>query len=186
MCETLEFEDGVVDDAWFRANGAQNPEVAPLAGHKPMGFDEMADIYNHYCVLDAKLTGTFSSKSDNSITAHSVVGLRLDADVVLTSAVTTALCEQPGTSFRSLTPGDASTGMTQIMKKFRASKFFGVRDPNGKTALTAAPAALPAEQAYFHVFVRRGDQEVPFSPVLFQGFITYKIKWSEPKEMVQS
>jgi len=186
MCQNLEYEEGIIDDAFYRANGPFNPEVAPLSGHKPMGWSQMAAIYNHVSCIEAKFTATFSSKSDNSATAHSIVGLRLDADVVMTSPNTTALCEQPGTMWKPLSPGDASTGLVTMTKKFNAKRFFGVSDVNGAAGLKSTVVALPAELAYFHLFVRRADDAVAFAPVLLQGFITYKLKWSEPKEMVAS
>ena len=39
----------------FSANGLYDPNLA-VGGHQPMGFDEQMAIYDHYCVLGAKIT----------------------------------------------------------------------------------------------------------------------------------
>ena len=48
----------------FRANSLYDPDQSS-SGHQPRGFDELAAIYDHYCVIGSKIKVSFENDVDH-------------------------------------------------------------------------------------------------------------------------
>jgi len=171
---------------FFRANGPYDPEYA-VGGHQPMGFDQMSLLYNHYVVLGSKVTATFTPRIANTSGAAVVSGIEITDDAVVTTVPRHTILEQRKGLYRTVTTSNNKP--FTLSRKFSAKRFFNVKDVKDNVTRIGAPnAALPAEEAFFRIFMMSGDVNVADDPPSFNVLVTvdYIILWSEPKELASS
>ena len=123
-----------------------DPEVA-FGGHQPLLFDQMSAHFQHFTVLGSKI----------HIRVFKDAAITWDPDPVdlclalqsTDSSVTDAFAEreQPGTSYGTLTHGQAPTVI--LNKGFSAKKFFGKKHPGAESELRGSDSADPSELAYY-------------------------------------
>ncbi len=162
----------------FSANGMFDPDVTG-AGHQPMGFDQYMVMYDHYTVVNSKITVTALGLLGSTSSADQVViGVYLDDDVTATTSLTSIL-EQGLSSYRVVNAGAVSP--TTISKGFSKSTFFGAR--GWDDSLQGSITSQPGDQAFFRLFANAlGSGEDPGS-VKFLVTIDYVCKLSERKTL---
>ena len=136
----------------FRANSLFDPNLTGV-GHQPRGFDELAAIYDHYCVIGSKIKVTFESDVDHIQTAGQYVFLMLqDTNTTPGNLIDIMEGDRNVTGFRprSTTAGKSVT----LYKKFSPYRLFGIPKKDSlinNVNLNASVGANPAEDAIYTI-----------------------------------
>lgn len=176
---------GIVSDL-FRANGPYDP-YQPVGGHQPMGWDQMAAIYNHYVVLGAKIKCVFTPRTSDTGAAV-IAGIDVVDDATFTTATRTTLLEQKKARYLAANTSN-STRPVVITKKFSTKKFFNIKDVKDNVTRLGAPTSnLPTEEAFFRIFMMSADATAAHDPNPYDVFVTldYIILFGEPREFPAS
>lgn len=174
---------GALQSYAFRANGMYQPTVSTLAGsHQPMYFDQYSALYNHYCVIGAKVTFKITHITAPTSNSAFRICAFLDDDPVLSATNIDAVAE--ATQGRSITiiPPNTTYQITKTLN-FSAKKIFG-GSVLGNKALTGTIIANPTEQSYFIFVVQNPPGQD--SDICVTAEIEYVAIWTELKEVAQS
>lgn len=171
---------GAVNTYVFRANDLYDPDLTG-SGHQPMGFDQMMQFYNHFCVLKSRLKVTFKNYGSVDCT----VAIRQDADSTPLTTID-----------RILEFGGLVTAELEVAGGFGANKLLELAldvarlQGVSRSAITADPnlrgdaSSSPVEVTYFHVAIwdaGANNQSVKCSAILEQVAV-----FTEPRDMVES
>lgn len=169
----------------FRANSLFDPDYA-LGGHQPLGFDQWAAIYDHYCVVGSKITATALNVTNANGGPYRFV-LRLD-DTDRTWTTWSHIMEHPGTSPMAQYghPVDAGTGHASVSQTFSAKKFFKTSRILSDDRFNSLVTANPSEDALFTLFANNASSTFDPSTVYFQIEIEYIAVFTEPRQIPQS
>lgn len=173
---------GILETIVFSANNLFDPEVA-AGGHQPMGFDQMALLYQRYLVLGSKIS---INVADNASTHQTpcMVGCLLTDDAAVAPYVTnTGYIEAKRGTWRAITGGSHKT--TRMSYKYSPKKFWGIKDiKDNRLKIGSSVGSSPEEQAYFMLWCQSldgGTQSVAITVV-----IDYIVQFTEAKELPQS
>lgn len=164
----------------FSANGMYDPDITGT-GHQPMGFDQLAILYNHYCVVGSKITAKVFNY-DTGQTQIAGVTL-LDTASGFTGDVHQYI-EQGHSKYVILGRQNADLSKS-VSKTFSAKKFFHKSKPMDEDDLAGTALANPAEEAFYHL-VAAPIGAVDTAPVQVLVLIEYTAIWTEPKTLAQS
>lgn len=159
----------------FRANGMVSPRVA-AGGHKPLYFDQLGLIYDHYTVLRSRIKVTVAPVANNAFT----YSLYIDDDTT-TKADAVGAAEMPGSVVRLVVPPSGQTYPMSL--NFDANKIFG-GDPLAQDSLQAAITTNPTEASFF-VFSAIDHNGVN-SSVLYIVEMEFDVVWDELKTIAAS
>jgi len=167
----------------FRANGMFSPSVTLTTGaHQPMYFDQYGALYEHFCVIGAKVT--FKVVHVTGPTANSAYKMCafVDSNAALLASNIDAIAES--TQGRTITQIPANQTSQAIKTlKFSAKRIFG-GSVLGNKALTGTIIADPSELSYFVLAIEADagqDTELAITTE-----IEYVAIWTELKEVAQS
>lgn len=169
---------GALGTFQFSCNGLFDPNITGV-GHQPMYFDQLGAIYNHYTVLQSKIT----IQVVNTSAETAIVGVYIEDDTTLTPASSTAMCEQPSAAYRQLNSNLGSNIVT-ISKTWSATQAFGP-GTMANDNLQGTIAANPTEQQYFTLFL----QDIQTAAVVSANFLVtleYVAVWDELKNLISS
>jgi len=140
----------------------------------------MMAMYSHYTVIGSKI----SVNVINGGGPISDLGIVLkNTNSTLSGTSTTVLREQPGTTFRLLSP--LASGPTNLVKGFSAKKFFGQKAIVGQDLYRGDVSTNPTEQAYFHVMLGpQGGDDV--SATILWVTLEYTAVLTEPVSLAPS
>lgn len=174
----------IASKAWT-ANGLFDPEVA-VGGHQPMGFDEMAALYNHYTVVGCTMQLTMVNQAGANLTLAVNVFPSSSAPANMQDMV-----ELPGTSWTVVQTDNASgagKSMGKLRKKCNLSKYFSkTRSQLINSSLYRGSAtANPTEQAYFIISANSFNQSEDPGSFSIQVVLTYETIWTEPVRITGS
>lgn len=174
----------------FRINSIYDPDFT-TAGHQPMGFDQIAPLYDHWTVIGCKWKATFSSNETGTTTDRANVCGYMISDADKTSYINGSdvneLMENP--EVRSTVVANATGGAStkSISGKINPNKFLGrAGAPLNDDQLKGTISTNPAEQAYVNFFVApmvSGNDTVSVQ-CLFE--LEYIVVFHEPKQLSQS
>lgn len=164
----------------FRANSIYDPDFTST-GHQPMGFDQWATLFNHYVVLGAKITCTFTNNS--SATNPCVVGVYLSDDTVIPYSTTDGLIEAKKGQMKPFT-ADPSTSLS-VVGKYSAKKFFNLVDVKDNLSRIGAPINNnPSDGTFWNVVMQARNAGT--ESINLQVLIEYIVEFSEPVDLTQS
>lgn len=168
----------------FRCNGLFDPRQA-AGGHQPLGFDQLSQLYDSYCVMGSRAKVTYWVENTSLANAQQVVFLNITNQ---TSSLvgTTANLEQPNVSYKPMGTSDGNRGITVITKNFSTRKWFTCKDPLDVDELQALVSADPASQFYFQIGSNPIDNSTDPAEVHFQIEIFYKVRFFDPKPLSTS
>lgn len=169
----------------YRCNDLYDPDSTGL-GAQPMGFDQWMIFYEHFTVLSSKITCTFLPNFTQSTANQYICGIYTDSNSTST-AIPTAMMEQPGTRYGILTANAARPLI--LSKTFSTSTFFGKsrNDVLAESELKGTDVGSPSEQAFWHVFATAADTNlVDAAEVRVNISIEYFAYLSERRTMPQS
>lgn len=172
---------GIVKTHMFRANSIFAPD-ATAGSHQPLGHDNWNDFYNHYRVVESKLTIAYHSYSQVAAQPPAVSGLYLADDQTIPINWTT-LAESGRGSYQL--EGNLNTDSRHMTMKYTQSGFFKSQGKN-QSQLGAAMGSNPTEQAFFVVWIQSADESAIVAPRSYLATIDYIVEFSEPKDLAQS
>lgn len=164
----------------YRANGMFDPEQA-TGGHQPMYFDQLAALYDHFCVIGSKMTVTFSPAAGNTVPVQFNLGVDDDATIPSNSPV--SLAEYTDSNY-GIIPVPGSPPITRTMT-WSAKKYFG-KDPLDNPELQGSVSADPTEQSYFTVTLQPMDGLSINQAIYITIVIEYIAIWKELKSVAAS
>jgi hypothetical protein len=172
---TLTSTYGAIAKSQFRLNGCFDPWYTST-GHQPMGFDQWAAFYNHYCVLSASWTCTIAPLGGALGVGY--LGAHYSDDATVPSAVSDLV--ELGSQVCLFANGQRP----QIFRgSIDVSKFFNRSgDISNDDQLRAAITADPTEQAILTLWAM-GESSVATITYGYLFEIEYDVKFMEPKDL---
>lgn len=176
---TLVSTTGALASQSFRCNGMFDPDYTST-GHQPLYFDQLSAIYNHFTVLNSKITVKFYTVT--SAVVPMSVAMFINDDATVTPSGPAAQAEQSSARF-GMVPGGANQQLT-LTSKWSATQAFGpgaLSDPN----LQGNSAGDPTEQQLWSIQARSAD--LASTQTLYaQVLIEYDAVWQELKDIAGS
>lgn len=166
----------------LRANGLFDPEVA-AGGHQPRGFDQLMALYDHFVVINAKITVWFANQSSSpNGQSLATVSVR-DNSTIVTNALD--VMENRVNSSKIL--GIATGCHTDVIElDVNPNKFLGRSKPLSDPDLKGSATSDPTEQCFFHINVTPVDASQDIGSTAFWYRIDYTAVLIEPKQPIQS
>lgn len=165
----------------FRPNSVYDPDHSGVGG-QPMGFDEMAGLYNNYRVLGSKITVKWAGYNAGGGEDY-VVGCFLDDNAAINYTTWEGVREARKGSSRLITH---QRNAVTTSAKYSAKKFWSVKDVKDNENLGAAVGANPSADCYFLVWFQRLDKAVSSATINCMVQIDYIVQYFEPKEIARS
>lgn len=164
----------------FRANDLFDPDFTGT-GHQPMGFDQLMQWYNHFCVVWAKITCVFK----NTTASPPTVCLRIDADntalTVIDRIVEVGGCVTENLEIKGSYGANKSLTMVADISKLQGQPRNSITtNPN----LQGSALASPLECTYFHITMwdTTGLSGTAECDVILEQIAVF----TEPRDNVQS
>jgi len=164
----------------FRANDLFDPDFTGT-GHQPMGFDQLMQWYNHFCVVWAKITVIAKNMSSTVPT----VCLRIDGDssplTVIDRVVEVGGCVTENLEIKGSYGANKSLTMVADIGKLQGLNRVAM---TSNPSLQGSAAASPIECSYFHITMwdtMGGTGSMECDVILEQIAV-----FMEPRNMVQS
>lgn len=177
---TLASTAGAINSESYSCNGMFDPYLS-AGGHQPFYFDQLAAIYNHYTVLNSKITYRVSMSAFGGSTVGPVnCVLYINDDTTVTPATMSAQMEQSSSNYGACTPDNQIV----LKKSWSAKENFGpgaISDPN----LQGTGAANPTEQQAFTFSIQSADIAAT-TGVWIQVTVEYDAVWQELKDIAAS
>lgn len=138
----------------WSVNGMFKPNVLS-AGHQPFYFDQMAGLYNQYCVVSSTIKIEIVSDSayapaTSSPSVLACAYIEDQAIPVTPTSIQTAAEQASATPVGFARGGDV--GLT-LYKSWNARQAFGIANPLSNDELKAIPTFNPYEQQYYTLFL---------------------------------
>lgn len=163
----------------FSLNGLYDPDITGV-GHQPIGFDELMVMYDHYCVIGARVRITFSNTSNQ----YQQLCIAQIKDTATTSTESNEIIENGNCKYTTLGALSGGQGNREIVIKASPSKFFGRNVMEGDK-YQGTVSSNPADQLYLHL--QCGPlTAVDAGPVYATVDIEYIAMLTEPKQFNQS
>lgn len=149
---------GTVGTQQFIINGLYDFDYTGT-GHQPFYFDQMMSLYDHYCVLGAKITVSFTNTSAQPI----VVGGYINDDTAISAPTLVTFQEEPFSKYRLIPNGN--NNRVNLTWKWSAKKFFTGRSSSilADTELQGTASANPVENSVLSLYYRNTDITLPTS-----------------------
>lgn len=159
-------------------NSCHDPDVTGL-GHRPLGFDQYMEFYNHYTVTHAKIKVTFLASATWAL-GVAYLTRKANTDVIINRET---LGEQPSTQMKRL--DSAYDGQPVVFTDtVDVSSLFGVKDVANDDIYRGSASTSPTERYYWHL------SAASFSGAAGTGIavveIEYKVALHEPKDVLGS
>lgn len=168
----------------FRANSIFDPDQTG-SGHQPMGHDLWANVYNHYCVVGARMRCTFTPV--NSGSGIAAFGIRLDDDGASSSTLVTDYIESGQSVYRIQPDNYTITKLQSLSKGFSAKKWFGIKNISDNISrIGALFGTNPSEQASFILWVGPVDESADLGAWQLTVTIEYSVLLTEPKDQTRN
>ena len=134
----------------YSANGMYDPNITGV-GHQPMGFDQFIGVlYDHYCVVGAKIKATLYPSSDTVSTTAGNFGVTLQNTATPITNLEQVL--ETGYNTHKAVGGYTSSRPITVVYRCAPYKFLGIPHPMSGDEAKGNSSANPSQQAYFHVF----------------------------------
>lgn len=163
----------------YKTNDLYDPNYTGT-GHQPMGYDQLAAVYTHYAVLKSRIKVTQITAPANPI----CFGV-LMTDQNGSSGPWPAVCEQPPSCVRFLTPTQGSLSPMVVKHSFDLKKATGVTDALD-SSYSGVVGASPSDSFYYVVFLQALDQSTDVAAMWYVIEIEYDAEFAVRKEMASS
>jgi hypothetical protein len=173
---------GTVATNVFSANGLYDPDITG-AGHQPMGWDELIELYDHGVVKHARIEVQLQPQP-TCVYGVSVVG---STTVPYTDPL--GFIESAHTSWQmadhyySTAGGLRAITLTQSVD---IAKFLGVKDLMDGREFASDNGSNPSEGVFFMVWAAASDGSTDPISTNFIVKITYESMMVEPRHLAQS
>ncbi len=160
---------GATANLIVRANDLVDPSPGISGSHQPMGYDQIMDLYERFCVVGSKINVAFANTVPNSSDRKnglSIVGIALRNNTDQESVQDTTggqsnegLLERNRTKWRYTGNQMNGAPLTQVTHKFGAKKFFHLKSINDNAGnnrqdgtLWGRENLIPGALAYYKIF----------------------------------
>jgi len=168
----------------FRANSCYDPNSSGT-GHQPLGYDQWADVYNHYCVLGSRIKCTFIS-TETSVSCPLALGVVLDDDGTIAATAGTII-EQGKSKYALINSRDlAFDNGISLTNTYDARSYFGVTDPLDNSDLSALVSTSPARTACFTVWVGDFAEAADLGAIRILVEMVFDVVFFKPTNLVES
>ncbi len=174
---------GSVGYAVFRANSLYDPDFTGV-GHQPLGFDQLAVLYNHYVVNSARIKVQVHSAA--GATHPTAFGILLNDDNTPPGSNWTTLAESHNGVYKVIGQGTTTGTLPSLTLDYSCRKFFGVKDPTD-SAQVSAVTTNPTDGAYFIVWLAdtpQGTVDLPAVDLVVE--IDYNCVFTEQQPVDRS
>ena len=162
--------------AWS-ANGLYDPyQAAP--SDRPMYWNQMVNIYDHYCVIASKATFIISLTGTK---VPSIAGVFVNDDLNNTTNTLKAYIEQSQGRYISI---NDQSGPMKCSMKFSASKYYG-KNVLSNNSLQGDNSSNPTEGSFYTLYFGAMDNTSTQTFVV-QVIIEYIAIWKELKDIAPS
>lgn len=172
------------NDYIYRANSLFDPDLTG-SGHQPRGFDQYMQMYDHYTVVGAKCTVTFTNESTSNASMPIVCAVALTDNNIPITAKYSDIMERADINSGVIAHPEGGNATCKRSVGFGAKKFFGRTNIMDNDDLKGDAVSNPAEQAYFHILnsisALSTDRGVNLGVV-----IDYLVVFTEPKQPGES
>jgi len=178
---TLTATSGAPATYVFAANDCFDPNVTGT-GHQPMGFDQMMQLYNHFCVVSAKLIVTYRNLQAGS---NPTVCLRYDGSATPLTVIPRIV--ELGGNVMALLEAGGVTGCNKTLDlKLDVAKLQGVSRATitADDQLRGSAGASPLELTYFHCVL--WDADATTASCLIDIVLEQEVIFSEPRDNIES
>lgn len=177
---TLTSSSGVIGKYQFSCNALYDPNYTS-SGHKPLYFNDLTSIYDHYTVIGSKIRVRLAPST--SSTPIFSAGMYIDDDNTTTNIAGITTCaEQPSGQYRLVPPAGMGSIVT-MTSKWSAKKTFG-GSILGNDNLQGNATSVPAEQSFYTLCVQATGTDTAVALVDVE--ITYIAIWDELKDRAQN
>ncbi len=144
-----------------------------------MGYDQWMLMYDHYCVMGAKITVKVAYQNDTD-TAYPVTVCLVKQASTSTTSIAASVMEQPQTKWTTLS---TTRKEAQISHRWSARKSWGAKNPQAIDRVVGTSGSNPLDQYYFGIVVFPTDQiaTVDLPPLIIQINLSYRARLSEVK-----
>lgn len=161
----------------YSANGLYDPDITST-GHQPMPFDQLMLSFEHYCVMNARMTVNFKNASTTNTVG---CGISLNAGSSATSVVGTLI--ENGVMVRDrLAVSPCDDTLKTLVMPISISRFGAVPLLLDNPDYSGSIAANPVEQSYFHISAWCPDGVSVVSGIVCEVYITYDAVFFEPRK----
>lgn len=163
-----------------------NDLYQPIAGgHQPMGFDQMAALYQKYKVLGVKVTATFANISNTLDTGNQYVGLQIHENSSYSPSYITQIVERGRCVYKLLGLANGGHDTAKLTMKWSAKDWYGKNNYSGQD-VAGSISANPSESCYISIFsVADYDGQNP-GACDCMIVLDYIVEWFGPLQMNQS
>lgn len=169
---------GVPASHVFSLNGLYDPNITGV-GHQPLGFDQLMPMYDHYCVIGAKVR--FTASNLDPVTPQNLIMQVKDTSVV--STATSNIIENGMCRFAVLGPLTSNSTKT-LSLSVGMNKFFG-KNVLDEDAYRGSVITNPNEQCFLHLQVDP-LAGVDTQPIRGTLLIEYIALLREPRQLITS
>ncbi len=176
---TLTSTSGVVASYVFSTNGLFDPDVTGT-GHQPAGFDQMMLSYEHYTVLNARITATFHN---TSTTTAGTVAISVNAASTPVT-VYQQILEDGVVSYCRIGQFGVANAIQTLQRSCNIGRFGGVPNVLDDNNYRGTVAANPAEQSYF--ILQSWSIEASTVTCSVDFVLEYDAVFTEPRKLTES
>jgi len=177
---TLTSTSGALGNYKFWCNGMYQPNYTGGGTKQPFAFDQLAVLYDHYCVIGSKIKVTVVPAT--STTAPCAYGINVNDDIYVTATDYASLAEQTQSKVNYFAPGNSDA--KSITANWSAKKFFG-GSILANTQLQGDVTQNPTEASFFVIYLQSLDGATT-STVYLLVEIEYIAIWKELKDLASS
>lgn len=163
----------------FRLNSLYDPNLTG-AGHQPIGFDQIMPLYDHYCVIGARVKVTATNMDANI--AQDVV-LQMKDTNVTTNQIQNVI-ENGNCVWKTIAPAGSGSDSKVLNLSCSPDKFFGnkvMQDEKYRGTITTDPE----DGVYLHIIAQAQDG-ADNGVVRLCVVIEYIAVLTEPKTLIES
>lgn len=164
----------------YSLNGLYDPNITGT-GAQPRGFDQLMQLYDHYCVIAVRVRIDWSNNLTGNPT-HVIAAIR---DGSTTSSSLVDYVETGNTKFTTLGTEGGGNNVKSMYINVNPNKFLGRSKPLSDPNLKGTTSNNPNEQAYLIIAAVNTDE---FTNTNINALVTleYTAVLFEPKVLTQS
>lgn len=171
----------------FQLNSLYDPNTTG-GGHQPIGRDQMALVFNQYCVIGGRLQLKIWNRDVDEFLGVGVY-LSESSTSPLGSLSIAGLLEQSAVSYRILPPGGATgpnPSVQTLSVRFSTKKVLKVKSLLDNNDVCSSSGTNPARGLYAHVFIWQPDSGGNSASMSFYATIDQTAVWFSPTNVPQS
>ena len=168
----------------WRANNVFDPQHS-AGGHQPRGYDQMAELYNDYCVVASRISVNWTPHGNDENSFFCAIQLSTLDPTPSGPATSIRIAEDRHSIFGFMTPFIPK----RLSKGYSTKKFFQAKNPIGDNRLCGrvidiplTPLHQPSLAALYHVITCNANNAVSvITDVALNTLVEYTVIFFNPK-----